>query len=603
MPADAVRAVRIESIRAVYRQLPLTLGTSVAIALITGAVLAPRAGSWPVAIWLAAFAVMVGVRWWLRSRFVRLSDAAAAAPIWAWAAAGGSLLSGLLWSACSLLLLPPQAPYPVFVAFVVGGMSAGSITVNATHMASVVAFMVPAIGALAVWFAWHGGDLAMPMAVMTALYAGALLLTAWRYATQFADSVRARVELAERTDELGRANARLRAEIAEREIAEAALRQSQKMEALGSLTAGVAHDVNNVLMVIRGAAEVLRRRLGHAPGHLRQVATILRATERGAAVARGLLTFARKEALTPSVVEPNALLRGIATLLQATLGKAVHLALDLDPAVPPVFIDRGALEHAVINLAINARDAMASGGVLTFRTGMAELTAAAAAPELPAGSYVTIAVADTGTGMTPPVLARAFDPFFTTKPPGKGSGLGLSQVYGLIRQSGGAVRIESKPGAGTTVLLYLPPASADQTARAQAGDPRSAPEEHPDRPALLHIVLLDDEDMVREVVAELLESAGHRVSAFAQAVDALRCVETDLSVGLLITDLGLPDCPGEEVARRARLLRPALPVAFITGYNDPERLADQPLQLRKPFSEADLLAMIAEAARQHTPAE
>ncbi len=602
MPAAAARAVRIESIRALYRQLPLTLGTSAAVALITGAVLAPHAGSGPVVVWLAGFAVMVGLRWYVRGRFMRLSDDAAAAPIWSWAAAAGSLMSGLLWGACSLLLMPPQAPYPLFVAFVVGGMCAGSITVNATHMASVTAFMLPAIGPLAAWFAWHGGDLALPMAAMTALYAGALWITAWRYATQFAAGVRARLELAERTEELAQANGRLRAEIAEREAAEAALRQSQKMEALGSLTAGVAHDVNNVLMVIRGAAEVLKHRLAHAPGHQRQVATILRATERGAAVARGLLTFARKEALTPAVVEVNTLLRGIATLLQATLGKSVHVALDLDAALPPVFIDRGALEHAVINLAINARDAMAEGGMLTFRTGVARLTAAAAAPELRAGAYVMIAVADTGTGMTTPVLARAIDPFFTTKPPGKGSGLGLSQVYGLIRQSGGAVRIESKPGAGTTVLLYVPPADLAQIAHDRPDEAAAAPEPLADRPALLHVVLLDDEDMVREVVAELLESAGHRVSAFAQAVDALRCVETDLSVALLITDLGLPDVPGEEVARRARLLRPSLPVAFITGYNDLERLADEPLQLRKPFSEADLLAMIAEAARQRSPA-
>ena len=164
------------------------------------------------------------------------------------------------------------------------------------------------------------------------------------------------------------------------------------------------------------------------------------------------------------------------------------------------------------------------------------------------------------------------------------------------------MRIESEPGAGTTVLLYLPPADAAQMAREQPDEAASAPEPHADRPALLHIVLLDDEDMVREVVAELLESAGHRVSSFALAVDALRCVETDQSVGLLITDLGLPDCPGDEVARRARLLRPSLPVAFITGYNDLERLADEPLQLRKPFSEADLLAMIAEAARQRSTA-
>ncbi len=589
-----------ESIRAVYRQLPLTLGVSVANALITAAVLAQRTGRGPIAAWLAAFAAMVVVRWSARLRFMRLADDAAAAPVWAWTAVAGSLVSGMLWGACTLFLMPAQEPYPLFVAFVVGGMSAGSVTVNATHMLNVAAFILPAVTPLAAWFARHDDALGPAMALMTALFAGSLLHIAWRYSTQFADGVQARFALAERTGELAEANTRLRAEIAEREGAEAALRQSQKMEALGSLTAGVAHDVNNVLMVIRGAAEVLRHRLTHSPGHLRQVAAILRATERGAAVTKGLLSFARKELLKPDLVGVNALLRGIATLLHATLGKSVQVTLDLDEALPPAFVDRSGLEHVIINLAINARDAMPDGGTLTFRTRPARLAAASAALELPGGDYATIAVADTGAGMTPSVMARAFDPFFTTKPPGKGSGLGLSQVYGLVRQSGGAVRIDSAPGEGTTVLLYLPQADAAQIARAERAEP--PPPAPTDEPTLLHIALLEDEDLVREVVAELLESAGHRVSAFAHAADALHCVQADPSVALLITDLGLPDCPGDEVARRARHIRPSLPILFITGYSDLERLGNEPWQLQKPFAEADLLAMVAEAARQRSAA-
>ncbi len=600
MSTDADNAVRVESVRTVYRQLPLTLGTSAVNAVITGLVLAPRAGWRPVLAWLALYAVIIAARVATRVRFMRLGDAAAGRPLWSRAAAAGSLASGLLWGACSVLLMPASAPYPLFVAFVVGGNCAGAITLNGAHFASAAAFVLSAAGPLAAWFAWRGGELSGAMATMIALYILALLLTARRFSMHFAAEIRGRLALAERTAELADANARLRGEIADREGAEAALRQAQKMEALGSLTAGVAHDVNNVLMVIRGAAEVLQQRLAYAPGHLRHVSSILRATERGAVVARGLLAFARKDTLTPELVELNPLLRGMATLLSATLGKSVQVALHLDEGVPPVFIDRSALEHAIINLAINARDAMPEGGTLTFHTGVARLPAS---PELASGTYATVAVADTGAGMTQAVQTRAFDPFFTTKPPGKGSGLGLSQVYGLIRQSGGAVRIESAPGAGTTVRIHLVPADPGQIAAGAANAAAPASEAAaPEGPDLLHVVLLDDEDLVREVVAELLEGAGHRVSAFAQAADALRCIESDGDVGLLITDLGLPDCPGDEVARQARLLRPSLPVLFITGYNDPDLLAGEPWQLRKPFAEAELLAMAVLAGRQRSAA-
>lgn len=595
---DAARAVRVESIRAVYRHLPLTLGVSAVNVLIVAASLAPQVPHARLAAWLAAFAVMAALRTLVWSRFMRLADAAMAAPRWTAAALGGALASGLIWGTVSLWLMPTAPPYPLFVAFVIGGMSAGAVTVNATHLLMVVAFILPAVLPLAARLALDGGRLGIAMALMTVLYAVALVVTARRYAEAFADSVRARFALAERTAELAEANARLRAEVAERETAEAALRQSQKMEAIGSLTAGVAHDVNNVLMVVRGAAEVLKRRLAHAPGHLRQVTAILRATERGAALTRRLLAFARQEALRPDVVDVDALLRSVSGLLGATLGEAVRIALDLAADLPPVFVDRAGLDHVVINLAINARDAMPAGGTLTFRTSRADIAPGDA--ELAPGSYVVIDVCDTGTGMTEKVRARAFDPFFTTKPSGRGSGLGLSQVYGLLRQSGGTARISSAPGGGTTVRLFLPVARPDQAPREQPPEPLEAMSGEP--AAARHLVLLEDEDLVREVVAEMLTGAGYRVSAFAQAADALGRIDADPSVAMLITDLGLPDLDGEEVARRARQMRPGLPVLFITGYNEAGRLDGERWQLRKPFGEAELLEAAAKALLHAAPA-
>jgi signal transduction histidine kinase len=595
---DAARAVRVESIRAVYRHLPLTLGVSAVNVLIVAASLAPRVAHARLAAWLAAFALMAALRTLVWSRFMRLADAAMAAPRWTAAALAGALSSGLIWGAVSLWLMPTAPPYPLFVAFVIGGMSAGAVTVNATHLLMVVAFILPAVLPLAVRLALDGGRLGLAMALMTVLYAVALVVTARRYAEAFADSVRARFALAERTAELAAANARLRAEVAERETAEAALRQSQKMEAIGSLTAGVAHDVNNVLMVVRGAAEVLKRRLSHAPGHLREITAILRASERGAALTRRLLAFARQEALRPDVVDVNALLRSVSGLLGATLGESILIALDLAATLPPVFIDRSGLDHVVINLAINARDAMPAGGTLTFRTACTDIAPGDA--ELAAGSYVTLDVCDTGTGMTEKVRARAFDPFFTTKPAGQGSGLGLSQVYGLLRQSGGTARISSVPGGGTTVRLFLPVARPDQAPREKPPEPLEATAGEPAAPH--HLVLLEDEDLVREVVAEMLAGAGYRVSAFAQAADALGRIEADPSVAMLITDLGLPDLDGEEVGRRARRMRPGLPVLFITGYNEAGRLDGERWQLRKPFGEAELLEAAAGALSQAAPA-
>lgn len=246
----------------------------------------------------------------------------------------------------------------------------------------------------------------------------------------------------------------LYADVTAQHLAEERFRQAQKMAAIGRFTAGIAHDFNNLLMSIIGNAELLERDVGADPQMLQRLAIVLQSAERGADLVRRLLAFARKQPLAPAVVDLNEIVRGMHDLLQSTLGRAVRLETALAGQLWPALVDLVQIEHVILNLAINARDAMPQGGLLTIAT--ANLAEAEQHPGLPAGDYVSIAVTDTGTGMTEEVLRNVFEPFFTTKPAGYGSGLGLSQVYGVASQSGGDVRIKSALGRGTTVMVFLP---------------------------------------------------------------------------------------------------------------------------------------------------
>jgi signal transduction histidine kinase len=264
-------------------------------------------------------------------------------------------------------------------------------------------------------------------------------------------------------------------DVTERHQTEERLHQAQTMAAIGRLTSGVAHDFNNLLSAISGNAEALQNQLGEHSSHARRLAVILQATGRGSDLVRQLLTFSRKQPLTPVKADLNAIVRGIDGLLRATHGTAIRIETRLDAALWPALVDPAQIEHVILNLAINARDAMPDGGVLTIATGNASLGSSDRTPALPAGDYVVVAVSDTGTGMTDEVLDSAFEPFFTTKPPGQGSGLGLSQVYGVATQSGGGVRIDSTVGEGTTVSVMFPRAAADSPANAPSRNAESVP--------------------------------------------------------------------------------------------------------------------------------
>jgi len=375
----------------------------------------------------------------------------------------------------------------------------------------------------------------------------------------------------------------------------AALAQSQKMEAVGQLSGGIAHDFNNLLHVIKNAADLIQQRLPAAdPDVQRYVGMVKRNVERAAGLTQHLLAFSRRQPLAPKRIDVDTTLSGVTELLQQALGEGIGIETALGSGVWPVFADPNQLETAVLNLAINARDAMPAGGKLTIETTNAFLdeTYAAAHHEVRPGQYAMIAVSDTGTGMTREVVEKAFEPFFTTKGAG-GSGLGLSQVFGFIKQSGGHVKIYSEPGDGTTVKIYLPRFTAAESAETLAEAPPVPLEAGKET-----ILAVEDDDDARAFTAEVLGDLGYRVLAAADARTALDLLEREPHVDLLFTDVGLPNgVNGRQLADEAHRRRPALKVLFTTGYARNAivhhgRLDPGVDVLMKPFSQADMAGKI-----------
>ena len=398
--------------------------------------------------------------------------------------------------------------------------------------------------------------------------------------------------------------ARIEARTTELLMAEEQLRQAQKMEAVGQLTGGIAHDFNNMLQAIAGSIEMLQRRAaqGRAEDARRFAEGARRTVERAAALTHRLLAFSRRQALQPEHVEPDELIEGLAELIRRTVGSAIEVELRMGDGIWTVLCDPNQLENVLLNLAINARDAMPGGGRLTILTEDVRLSAADVADQEAApGDYAEIAVADTGMGMTPDVVARAFEPFFTTKPTGQGTGLGLSQVYGFVRQSDGFVRLESEAGEGTTVRLYLP--RRDRAGGAEHGGPGSAADPSTAAGGSGTVLLVEDEADLRALAAETLRERGYAVLEAEDGPTALRHLKG--KVDALVTDVGLPGgMNGRQIAEAARESRPDLPVLFMTGYAgkvlDGE-LAPGMAVIGKPFA-LDALAVKVQTLLEVAPA-
>jgi len=405
------------------------------------------------------------------------------------------------------------------------------------------------------------GRAAAPNAALSGGLALALLFAAWRIWV----GSRSGTQTLERLESNA---AELRAEIARREVAEESLRNAQRMEGLGRLTGGVAHDFNNLLTAILGTARALERHLGARADERtkRLLAATVTAVDRGARLNASLLAFARRQPLTLTNVDANALLRDFLPLLRRALDESVTVELSLDQKLPACSADAAQLEAALLNLAINARDAMPRGGklrVLTRRAWLQEPALAGNAEAQP-GPYVAIEVRDTGTGMPPEVRERAFEPFFTTKGPGQGTGLGLSQVFGFVRQIGGHVAIQSAPGRGTTVTLYLPLGSAADNAVGGTVPPPRVPAQSG---LGWSVLVVEDEPAVRAVAVDMLQDAGFAVLAAPDGPTAMALLKEGAQADILFSDVVMPGgMTGVDLAREARRLRPTIGVLLASGY-------------------------------------
>jgi PAS domain S-box-containing protein len=385
-------------------------------------------------------------------------------------------------------------------------------------------------------------------------------------------------------------------DITEQKLLEEQLRRSQRLEAVGQMTGGVAHDFNNLLTVILGNLEQLQEGLGetHRLRHLADMAAM--AADRGAELTSRLLAFARRQPLKPAVLNVNRQIAGMDKLLRSTLGESVQLEIVQAGGLWRALADAPQLESAVLNLCLNARDAMAGGGRLTIETANAYLDANYARKEgdLAPGQYVMVAVSDTGSGMDAKTLARVFEPFFTTKEVGKGSGLGLSMVYGFAKQSSGHVRVYSEPGMGTTVKLYLP------RAHESASDGTNVHITAPAQPGHEHILLVEDDELVRQHVTLLLKGLGYQVSQASSGADALEMLERLGTVDLLFTDVVMPGgMTGRQLADAVRKTHPDMPVLFSSGYTENAivhhgRLDPGVYLLQKPYRRQELARMIRE---------
>jgi signal transduction histidine kinase/ActR/RegA family two-component response regulator len=373
------------------------------------------------------------------------------------------------------------------------------------------------------------------------------------------------------------------------------LTKAQRLQAVGQLTGGLAHDFNNLLTVILGSADLLEEQLADRPDLQELAEATRKAAERGGELTRSLVAFARRQPLEPRATELGAAIQRMDTLLRRTLGEHISCKLVLAPRLPPALVDPAQLDSALLNLVLNARDAMPQGGVLTLETSIAELDATAAAlhEEVAPGIYLVIAVSDTGTGMPPEVVARAFEPFFTTKVVGQGSGLGLSMVYGFIKQSRGHIQIYSEPGQGTTVKLYLP--RADVALAIPARLPERVPRGHET------VLAVEDDGMVRTHVVAELRQLGYRVLAAANAQEALDILRAEVPIDLLFTDVVMPGgVHGPQLAQQARALRPGLRVLFTSGYTENAivhhgTLDAGVLLLSKPYRRQELAQKLRQA--------
>jgi signal transduction histidine kinase/CheY-like chemotaxis protein len=403
------------------------------------------------------------------------------------------------------------------------------------------------------------------------------------FAAQLEDQVR------ERTRQLEQANEQLRQEIAERRQVEAALQQAQKMEVVGQMTGGVAHDFNNLLTAVLGNLELATRR-GRDDNIRRYLEGATQAAQRGAKITSQLLAFSRTQRLQIEAIDLNAIVTEMGDLLFRTIGGTVRIETMLERTLWQATADRTQIESVILNLAVNARDAMPGGGRLTITTANVPNDAKNKPSDLTSGEYVSVSVSDTGTGMTEEVLRKAFEPFFTTKPVGSGTGLGLSQVYGIAKQTGGTVAIHSQLGKGTTITVYLP-----RTTAVPAVHSADEAKNVPFRSHKATILVVDDDKDVRQLTVSCLETLGYQVVSAEGGHAAVQIAGSEDSIDMVLIDIAMPEINGVDAIGAILKKRPGIPFLYMTGYVGPTKLdLSEQRVLKKPFTIAELAAKVEE---------
>ena len=583
-----INGIYVAQIRALYQHIPIVLLVNIVNSALVAIVLASYKGqSW----WLVFLALTIALTGahafgWLRYR--RTSEAAQSTGRWAAAATVGSGLSGLLWGVGSALLLPDNLVEQTFVAFVIGGMCAASHVAFSNYLPAFIAYVFPASLPLAGRFFLDGWTVHGDMMVV---FAVTITLAACNSTRGFVHGLRLNCDLTEKTKALILANQRLHLEMEQRRAAEDQLRQIHKMEAVGQLTGGIAHDFNNLLTVVVGHLEMTKDRVSADPRAAAWLQAALCAAERGTALTRHLLAFARRQHLDPRPVDIPGVLSAAEKLLGQTIGPEIELVIRSEVDLHPAWIDPNQLELAILSLALNARDAMPGGGTLRITAENRQGNIGNLPPELQPNDYVVVSVTDTGIGMNKETLQRAFEPFFTTKETGRGSGLGLSIVHGFAAQSGGFAEIASAPGEGTKVDLWLPRA-ATKTSQCVAPDPGLPLFE----PRHARIVVCDDDWGVLTFVATVLRDTGHIVWEADTPSAALAIIEREQPLDLLLVDYAMPEMNGVAVIDRARARQRELNAILMSGHPDVLRSGGAsgiPL-LAKPFKVAELRQRIGE---------
>jgi signal transduction histidine kinase len=407
-------------------------------------------------------------------------------------------------------------------------------------------------------------------------------------------------DLVEARDTLRRSNDELEAVVAdrtrEREVVLKQLHESQKMESIGQLTGGVAHDFNNLLAVILGSLSLLKKGLSDDPRTSRLLDGAIQGAERGATLTKRLLAFARRQELKLEAIEIQKLIPDLLDFLRQSVGPTISIEVDIPEDIQPVKIDANQFELALMNLAVNARDAMPTGGVLTISCRDESVSSGSGFPkDLPKGDYVRVSVADTGSGMSEATLAKAREPFFTTKGIGKGTGLGLSMVHGLTAQSGGAMTIASEVGKGTVVNLWLPRAQREDVRRAPVLSPfvTNANDGRGSR-----ILVVDDDSLVSMNTAYMLADLGHSVLEAPSGAHALQMLEADAHFDVIVTDYAMPGMTGLELAKKIKLKHPRMPIVIATGYAElPPHVTLGFPRLSKPYTQQQLAEVIETASR------